>query len=185
MNETESIQTQTPDTLLSQSRKRFVARYVRVGAILLVIVTAVWLIAVLSAWAAGNPDYFAVSGVAVGLAYLVAWLWFIALIGVTRRRTGLVWCIVAGSARFNQLHFPPFWIGAIALIFAFDFTGIVSSLIVVVAVYIGAYGPGWLIGKLVSPRDEVEAAAYGERWSVLTEVTVRDLLLFRIPHERA
>jgi hypothetical protein len=184
MNETQSVAAQTFETPLNQARTRFVARYVRVGAILLVIVTAVWLITVLGAWAAEKPNYFAVSGVAVGLAYVSAWAWFAALLVVTYRRTGLLWCIITGGARFNILFLPPFMIGAVALAWALDLSGIGQSIVVGLAIYIGAYGPSWVLDKLVSPRDEVEAAAYGERWLVLVEVTVRDLLLLRIPHER-
>jgi hypothetical protein len=185
MSETRAVKVQGAEARIDEVRKRFVAHYVRVGAILFVLITSVWLVTVLGTWTLGGTNRAMVAVLAYALAWLLAWGYFVALILLTHRRTGLLWSIVIPGTRFNLLLLPLFLLIAVGFMMALNLPDSLRSFVIILAIYCSTYGTNWVLGKMLAPRDQVEAAAYGEHWLTLANVTLRDILLFRIPHERA
>ncbi len=185
MSETQTVRVKDDEMRLAEVRREFVAQYVRAGAVLFVLHTLIWLVIILVSQAWGDVNRAGIAVLLYGLTWLPACGYFVTLTLVIRRRTGLLWSIVVPGTSFNLLWLPPFLILAVVFVAAFNIPDSSVSLITILAFCCSAYGVHWVLGKLLAYHERVEVVAYGKHWLTLAYVTWRDILLFRIPHERA
>lgn len=140
--------------------------------------------------AAGGLLAFIISGLSFAvrvlglMAFLLAISYLLLTLIVMQRRTGMWWHFL--NAHPNWFVVPMALAGlglwnAVAHLFSwFPLSGFVTLLIVLLSFVVQQ----WLRSQ-TQAQAEAERVLYGEHWIRLAQAWLRDMALFRIPHERA